>query len=186
MKNFYIFLDIDGVFNCYKWLRKTGQLTKENYYTDLHWKICPANVKIFNRILNTLRENNFNPKIVISSAWRITRMQSAIDLLNKYGIDYKDANDRTEINIVTPGEERSARGYEISSYIKQHKIENNFVVIDDEISELHPFYIKPTHILKTSGLFGLGLSPKDADRFKSEILPTIISENYENPFKMEQ
>lgn len=186
MKNFYIFLDIDGVFNCYQWLIKTGQLTSENFYTDLHWEICSANVKVFNRILKTLRENNFKPKIVISSAWRYGRMQKAIDLFNKYGIDYQDNYDKTGLNIVMPGEERSARGYEISSYLKNHNIKNNYVVIDDEVSELHPFYIKPNHILQTSGLHNLGLSPKNADRFKKEILPIIISETYESPFEMEK
>lgn len=176
MKDFYIFLDIDGVFNCYKWLVKTGQLTKDNYYTDFHWEICPVNVKIFNKLLSTLRENNYNPKIVISSGWRYHKMQKAIDSFNKFGIDYKEPYDKTRLSLYILGADKSPRWAEIVTYLYDNHITNNYVIIDDQTDELHTKYIKPFHILQTSGLGHLGLCSKDVEKFKKELLPQIMCE----------
>ena len=108
-------------------------------------------------------------------------MERAIHLLNKCHIDYKDSYDRTGLNIVTPGEDRTARGFEIYTYMKKHNIQNNYVIIDDHIDELQIPQIKSFHILQTSGLWQLGLSPKDAIRFKNELLPQIMNaKEFEN------
>lgn len=127
-KDFYIFLDFDGVFNYFKWVlyAQNNDLYEEN---SLY--ICPDNMVVFNRILNEVRLNNFLPKIVISSDRRFAQMEELIEQLNKFGVDYKGNYDRT--SYIAAGERR---GFDIIQYLNKLNIKDDFIVIDDNVEDI--------------------------------------------------
>ncbi|MGD9901507.1 MAG: HAD domain-containing protein [Spirochaetales bacterium] len=168
-KDFYIFLDHDGVFNFWRWIisAKEHKLGEKGF----SYEFCPANLKVFNKILQTLRENNFNPKIVITSGRRDEKMQEFVSNFKKFGIDYDGEYDRT-------GGTQLYKMYEIATYAGRHNIGMNdsFVIIDDEVNEMRRHYdLDPSHFLQTSGLSGRGLNYKDFLRFKEDNLPKIMA-----------
>jgi len=115
-KDFYIFLDYDGVFNYWEWIYKVkgSELEAKGY----SFEFCPDNLKVFNKILKTIRENNFNPKIIITSGRRDEKMQEFIGNFKKFGIDYDENYDRT-------GYEKKHKMDEIATYSGKHNIGMN-------------------------------------------------------------
>lgn len=167
-KDFYIFLDMDGVFNSYSWYIyvKNNKLEEKGFSSEF----CPDNLTVFNKILNDLRENDFNPKIIIISGRREEKMQELISNFKKFGIDYNGNYDRT-------GYEEKYKMYEIATYAGKHNIgmNDNFIIIDDEVNEMKRHYdIHVCHFLQTSGLNGTGLNEDDYKNFKEINLPQII------------
>jgi hypothetical protein len=173
-KDFYIFLDHDGVFNFNKWMLKIkgSELESKGY----SFEFCPANLKVFNKILKTIRENGFNPIIVITSNRRNEEMQNFINNFKKFGIDYDKEYDKT-------GKQDLYKIYEIASYSDKHNIDinDNFIIIDDDANDIKRHYnIHACHFLQTSGLSGTGLNNDDFKRFKENNLPQIIELSIEN------
>lgn len=180
-KDFYIFLDVDGVFNSFSWKYyvRDNKLDEKGFNEEFN----PANLNVFNKILKTLRENNFNPKIVLSSDWRIERMQEVIDLFNKYKIDYNGTYDKTGNAFIDPYKLGFKRASEIVNYMVTNKIssadafmpKHHFIIIDDYTSEINRYMnISPAFFLQTSGEDDSGLNDKDFNKFKENNLPKII------------
>ena len=167
-KEFYIFLDFDGVFNYFDYVTNA---VKNNHREENALYVCEDIVQFFNQILNDLRQNNFEPKIVISSDRRFELMNELVNQLTKHKVDYSGQYDKT--GQISVGERR---GCDIKEYIIKHKINGNYMVIDDKTEDIK-HYIKPNHILKTSGLSGTGLNQEDYNTFKQTNLKTIIENN---------
>jgi hypothetical protein len=176
-KDFYIFLDIDGVFNSYGWAYhvKKNKLEEKGY----HEEFCPDNLKIFNKMLKEIRNNNFEPKIILSSDWRKERLEEAVALFKKYGIDYEGEYDKTGIaKLIPPDKEGMRRASEIASYCEANEIDlkDSFIIIDDKIPEIrrYMYILHPSHFLQTSGKGGAGLNDDNFKTFKEINLPQLI------------
>lgn len=159
MKNdFYVFLDIDGVVNSVEWFKV---FIKENLEKEgFNQFFCPANIQNLNILLNYIQQT-FNPKIVITSSWRLNEKEykKCQDMLLKYGLYYFDKFDRTELK------PRGLRGRQILNYMNKHNIEHdNFVIIDDRLKYITS-YFKEKYIIKTSGLFKSGLTKANVQNY---------------------
>lgn len=120
-----IFLDIDDVLNI-KWKPKWDKLAVSN--------------------LNEIIKNT-GAKIVITSTWRIAYdLLKLKDIFEKQGI-VGDVISTTPILSMD-------RGYEISQWLRENKSVDNFVVIDDKISNITP-YIPDTYVFKVDENKGL-------------------------------
>ena len=139
-----IFLDIDGVLNGYnKWnLLGWKILSKINYKPLELWYKCITNpfgiheskVKRLTKIVKAT-----NAKIVLSSTWRINQQSEnyklLISMFNKYNIEIID---------ITPISKNKHRGIEISKWLDINRsIVKNFIILDDEISDMNPFINSP-------------------------------------------
>ena len=155
--NFYIFLDFDGVFNYFDLIKKTK---KRNLHVEKALYICPKTISVFNRILSELRNNNFNPKIVIHSDRRFQDMDELLEQFKKFGIDYEDKYDRT--GFIDKGERRV---FDILKFISKNNIVDNFIIIDDNVRDIKK-YFPEDKILETSGLHDCGLSEENFKDFK--------------------
>jgi hypothetical protein len=123
-----------------------------------------------------LRENNFNPKIVITLNRRHEKMQEFIDNFKKFGIYYNGEYDQTD-------KKELYKMYEIATYADKHNINmsDNFVIIDDDGYDIKRHYhINPSHFLQTSGLSGTGLNNNDFKTFKELNLQLIMQLSTEN------
>lgn len=174
-KDFYIFLDIDGVFNSLSWANyvKNNNLEEKGFNKEF----CFENLNIFNKILKTIKENNYNSKIIIISDWKKNRMQEAISLFKKYNIDYSGNYDKTIVAIVPPEKRGFKRAVEIDNYMVNNNItlKDAFIIIDDDTVEIKRYLnIPPEYFLRTSGESGTGLNNDDFKRFKENNLPKII------------
>lgn len=158
MEKFYIFLDIDGVINHYNWLKKYyfENLKKEGF----HQFFCPENIEALNKLLCFLTEKNYQPKIVLSSNWRILekRYELCKKLLIKYGLNYDDDFDKTCIKY------NGHRGKQILEFMSNKNITDNFVIIDDEMRDISP-YFDDKNLIKTSGLFKRGITEEQIINF---------------------
>lgn len=156
--NFYIFLDIDGVFNHFSWFKKCllENLEKKGY----HLFFCPKNIENFNMLLNYYKIKNYNPQIVITSTWRLNEndFKTCKNMLVKYGLNYSGEFDRTEIK------PRGIRGRQILNYMEANNIKTNFVIIDDKSKYLKNYFFK-NDIILSSGLFGHGLTKNNIENY---------------------
>lgn len=149
-----IFLDIDGVLNGY------------NKYNLLGWKIVSKLrykplINLYRKIadpftIHTIKVKRLakivkatNAKIVMSSSWRhgwwkkpyenqLENQKRLTDLLNKYNIEVID---------ITPTLQSGLRGKEIAKWLNENKNKvDNFVILDDENSDMYPFKYSPKFI----------------------------------------
>lgn len=126
MKNFYIFLDIDGVLN-------SKEFFHSDRYSDICWMYWSYSFdndidEVAVKNLNTLLNKVENPTLVLSSDWRVDTSNERMSYLlfsagSKYGITA-----RTPFidNISSP-----VRGYEVAQFIKENWITNNYIILDD-------------------------------------------------------
>lgn len=139
-----IFLDIDGVLNmygasCRTFMKPYGQ------------HIEPHLVQRLNYICESVQDL----KIVISSSWR-ANMEDLEKQMKEQGFKYWD----TYIIGKTPHIE--FRGQEIQSWIASNNFQGNYLVIDDEITDICGDYcntIPKENVLQTD--FNEGLLHKD-------------------------
>jgi len=116
-----VFLDIDGVI-----------ATNKSYeeYPDL---LDPRCIKVLNYLTDVT-----DAKIVISSTWRI----EGLDVLKT---KLKSAGVKAEVigltkRIYSPfHDEGSPRGLEILQWIKDNEYDEQYIVVDDEVSDILPF-----------------------------------------------
>lgn len=167
MNKFYVFLDIDGVLNNYVWIKKV-------YYSkdpNINKYISKDNVKILNNFLKTLSLKGFDVVLVISSAWRHDLTKTIKELYHG-GLEYSGKFYRTGFG------HDGVRGLQILDVINALNIKQNFVVIDDETTDITP-HINSTNIIKTTGIFKLGLTEENTKHFLTKKLP-IIMNNLDN------
>lgn len=137
-KNFYIFLDIDGVLNDLAFIKEN--LDKKN--SSIIKIFNPKSVDALNYLLNTLT-TCYNVNLVISSSWRIN-MDETVSVLksNKILLD--------EISISSTGFiSPNKRGLEILEYLNDKQDINNYVIIDDEDFDFKE-YFPSSKIIKTN------------------------------------
>lgn len=137
MKNFYIFLDIDGVM--YDWdyiIAETdaGRMKKGEFIR----KFKPESVESLNLLIEEF-EKYYNVCLVISSTWR-ANLPFAIETLKNNGLKYNKQIERTPIY------DPAKRGEQILDYLADKK-DFDFVIIDDEMFDFKKLF-KKENIIK--------------------------------------
>ena len=165
-----IFLDIDGVLNGYnKWNLLGWNIVKRIKYKPLElwykritkpFGIHESKVKRLAKIVKAT-----NAKIVMTSSWRYgwwnlpyeeqyEDQKQLTDLLNKYIIEVID---------ITPALKSGVRGKEIKSWLhKNRTIVRSFVILDDDVKDMHP-YVDSFEFINTSNGIYSGLTNKHVD-----------------------
>ena len=139
-KDFYIFLDIDGVLWDVEYILKEideGHIKKGGIIKDLK----PSCIEALNYLIEKL-ENFYDVILVISSSWRYN-LKNTINILKKYGLKYDKDIARTRLTT-----KNSSRGEEILDYLKD-KSNYEFVIIDDEEFDFKKHFDK-SNIIKTN------------------------------------
>lgn len=153
MKNFYIFLDIDGVMYDWDFIIaevKAGRMVKG----ALIDRFKPESIKALNFLIKEL-EAVFDVKLVISSTWR-SNLPYTIQVLKDNGLIYNK-----EIGM-TPIYNPAKRGEQILDYLSD-KNNYEFVIIDDEMFDFDKFF-KKNKIIKCE-MFHSALSMKMVNNF---------------------
>ena len=167
MKDFFIYLDIDGVLNNYDWIKlfsdENSNFAKKNdKYIDLR---C---IKALNNLMKTLKDNGYNLVVIISSAWRVD-MPDTIERLLKSGLNKPKFFGKTVFD------KDRHRGKEIFEHTSSFGLnENEFVIIDDEVISIKE-YFNEKNIIKTSGIFNFGLTQENVDIFLKQFLKNDIN-----------
>lgn len=159
MKNFYIFLDIDGVMYDWDWVISeinAGRMKRGEF----NYKFKPESINALNYLIKQL-EKTYNVKLVISSTWR-GNMPQTIKILKDNGLIYNDKIERTPIY------DPALRGNQIMDFLSD-KQNYNFVIIDDEMFNFKKFF-KKENIIKCD-MFHSALSLKMVNNFLLEITP---------------
>lgn len=121
-----IFLDLDGVLNIREGEQATFRHSMHHFDASL--------ISLFENYLESQR----HLKIIISSSWR-DDMEDMKHELSSVGFKSLHLiSGHTEIN-------QKKRGEQIRDYINQYDI-SNFIIIDDEIEEIEPFFKKNEYI----------------------------------------
>lgn len=139
-KNFYIFLDIDGVL--WDWDFRlaginNGTIKRVHYIADLN----PKSIKAMNYLLKTLNKTH-NPKIVLSATMR-SNMKLAQEILSSNGLEYNDELLATKLSF-----QPSKRGREILEFLNTHE-KGDFLILDDESYDFKEHF-SSDKIIKTS------------------------------------
>lgn len=139
-KNFYIFLDIDGVLWDWDWRLeqiKQGNIKKSISISNFNQE----SIKALNLLISNISKRH-NCVLVISSTWR-TFMDWTKQVLIKNGVLLPQTIDRTELPISTN------RGVEIANYLHNKKGNKNFVILDDESKNIRKIFPE-NKIIKTN------------------------------------
>lgn len=136
MKNFYIFLDIDGVM--YDWDFVIGEINAGRMERGgIIQKFKPESIEALNMLIKEL-EKCYNVGLVISSTWR-SNMPFTIKTLKDNGLIYNKKIERTPIY------NSGKRGEQILDYLG-NKSDFGFVIIDDEMFDYEKFFTKESII----------------------------------------
>jgi len=130
MKNFYIFLDIDGVI--YDWdfiIAETnaGRIKRGEFIK----KFKPESIRALNYLIKGLEEH-YDVRLVISSTWR-SNMIFAIKTLKDNGLIFDKEIERTPIY------DPAKRGEQILDFLSDKK-DYDFVIIDDEMFDFKKYF----------------------------------------------
>lgn len=148
-EKFYIFLDIDGVFWDYKWLKEeinAGRIQKGGVIRYFN----PKSVEAFNYLLEKL-SINFDIEIVITSTYR-SDMQQLMEMFLWYKLNLKHVS-----NIIPLKNLSMRRDAEILAFIKENRV-NNYLIIDDDDNNSANLF-KKENIIKTN-IYNCSLSLK--------------------------
>ena len=157
-----IFLDIDGVLNSAKhvhelWDKKeSGEISKDTYWeiNDLPYE---GTLKPLQKIIQET-----GAIIVLSSTWRLShdRIVKLNTIFSNYNFQISDTTDHTvwvdwlvEMGFDPSkcyhkyankyGEEYTTdRGAEIMLWLRNHSNVESFVILDDDIADIEPYYTK--------------------------------------------
>ena len=149
MKNFYLFLDIDGVL--YDWdyiINETekGRLKRGAFIK----KFKPESMYALNYLIKELSKR-YNFQLVISSTWR-SNLPFTHETLLANGLKYDKTIEATPIS------DPSERGKQILEYLS-NKSNYDFLIIDDEYFDFKKYFSKE-NIIKTE-MFHSALSLND-------------------------
>ena len=135
-----IFLDIDGVLRTFKSDLEWSKLLNKPVFKDFERRFDPKSASIINEISHYTRA-----KIVISSNWRIKlSLDKLKQIFRKNGI---------YVEIVGKLDIFASRGEEIRYWLDNNQT-NNYIVIDDQISDIVK-YIPKDRIVKVDSKIGL-------------------------------
>ena len=160
-----IFLDIDGVMNCQEeMLELLKQNPKERNGVDLP---SPAKCKLLKKLVDET-----GAEIVLSSSWRLSlqAIQNIIDTFRPYGLRLdgftcegvlRSMFNGTEYKNIKPKHTHHCyegiciddRGAEIAYWLVKHPEVTNFVILDDESSDIIDWL--PDNLVKTCSYSGL-------------------------------
>ena len=157
-KNFYIFLDIDGVL--YDWeyikgLMREGKIKKGGKITAFK----PESIDALNYLIEK-KSKEYNVNLVISSTWR-HYMDAIVEKLKAAGVRYDGEFSRTPIS----GDSKK-RGFEVKSYLA-NKVNFDYVIIDDEICDYYK-YFEPSKVIKTE-LYEHALNKEMIDTYLNKV-----------------
>ena len=130
MKNFYIFLDIDGVLYDSDYIVRemdSGRMKKGSFIC----KFKPESMQALNLLIKNLKIN-YNVNLIISSTWR-ANMSFTTKTLYDNGLIFDGNIDRTPIY------DPSRRGEQILDFLKD-KENFDFVIIDDEMFDFKKYF----------------------------------------------
>lgn len=162
MGKFYIFLDIDGVFNDWDWLIaqiESGKISRIN--STYNFK--PESVCALNYLITNLSKK-YEIDLVISSTWRYD-MEKTKKILLKHNILLADKIHKTPRHF-----NPRYRGEEILEYLKDNnynKDKDEFVIIDDEMFDFEKHFDKDK-IIKTD-IYHNSLSIKMVNNFLTKL-----------------
>ena len=157
-KDFYVFLDIDGVLWDWKFIREQveqGKLKRGGLIDTFN----PQSIRAIDNLLYGL-EKQYNVQLVLSSTWRY-EMRTAIKTLKRNGFEHYDQMDTTPISR-TP----EHRGLEILKYLEDKQKPYDFVVIDDEMYDFADCF-NLSHLIKTN-MLNASLSQEQVDVFLNQ------------------
>lgn len=133
MRECYLFLDIDGVFN---------SIEHNLIFDKSNWELSKEAIIRFNYVLYYLKLD-YNVKIVISSTWRNHHTLSVIkDFFNTSGFNY------SYLIVDVTEDLDTKRGIEIKKYVDDKNI-TNYLIIDDMnefLDEQLPHFIHVNNI----------------------------------------
>lgn len=149
-----IFLDIDGVLRTFKSDLEWSKLLNKPVFKDFERRFDPKAASIINEIAFYT-----NSKIVISSNWRIKlTLDKLRQIFRENGI-YVDIVDKLDI--------LASRGEEIRYWLDNNQT-NNYIIIDDDVSDIE-MYILKDRIIKVDSKIGL-----TEDYYIEEIIDRLI------------
>ena len=151
MSNFYIFLDIDGVFYDYEWLKNSN-----NKASSL-LKFKPESITALNHLISSL-EKQHNVDLVIISTWRLFKFEQLIAIFKNSGLNFDKTIHKTK-DSTNP----FTRSKDIMQYLKGKNNKENFVIIDDESFDFDLYFDKK-NIIKTN-IQNNALNKKMVDKF---------------------
>lgn len=144
-KIFYIFLDVDGVLNNEEYFMECFNRHKVKGIMSMH--CFPFDPKCLNNLMKLnqeLQKQNYNVKIVLSSTWRLNKLDTEIvnSRLAEYGM-------RIFANTIHLNS--GNRGLEIKNFLKNEKYRkaDNYLILDDEIKDIAEQF-EETHIIYTN------------------------------------
>ena len=138
---FYIFLDIDGVLN-----NSTYTISRYNiHHKPMSMDYTPFDPECLNNLFILfyyLKNNNFEPRVVLSSSWRLNDISIEIvkSRLAEYGVQIYDKTKQLD-----------TRGQEIQDYLSDRNFKD-FIIIDDEDFDIKDLY--PSNLIKTDDKCG--------------------------------
>lgn len=149
---FYVFLDTDGVLWDWKW--RLSALQSKTISQKLTLDFNPESINALNFLLSGL-EKVYDVMLVISSVHRSNMARLAHQLKNQ-GLTYQKEIDKTPVL-------HTDRGLEILNYLQNKSYTKNFLIIDDEIKDIIP-YFSIDNIIKTD-INSHSLSVSDIENF---------------------
>lgn len=178
-----IFLDIDGVMNSENRAREMDKLVKEGKLSEkkfsMTWDLpYEGTILPLKRIIDQT-----GAVVVLSSSWRILygRFEELNKIFSKYGFqmidktpngvskeelaeagfDYRNAYDLNLFEEVEDAKGTHDRGAEIAVWLKRNPEVESFVILDDDIEDIKPYYT--TEHVKTD-FYNWGLTEELADK----------------------
>lgn len=129
---FYIFLDIDGVLNNADYIEECWE---KNGHHAMHMNHVPFDPKCLNNLMLLVQHLrlNYEVKIVLSSTWRL------------HEVDYEIVDARiAEYGLTLSGKTPliGPRGAEIRHYLENNTPYAGFLILDDDIYDIKPYYSK--------------------------------------------
>lgn len=138
-----IFLDIDGVLNSQETFRKV----REHFDATGEW-LVEIDDEMVKRLARIVRETS--AEIVLSSSWRNFFDTRTLTPHNESAQGLVDSLEKHNLKIIsrTGRSSNGNRGDEIKAWLSKHTEVKNFVILDDESSDLQDFVDK--ELVKTS------------------------------------
>jgi hypothetical protein len=126
-ENFYIFLDIDGVL--WDWPDRINQIEAGNIEKGgLIEDFKPESVSACNVLIHSLGAK-YDVTLIISSSWRKDMADTIVAL---------EKNNLTQVRKIEATRLSSdrIRGLEIKEYLKDKPNKDNYLILDDEVSDI--------------------------------------------------
>lgn len=144
-----IFLDFDGVLVTGR-VNKPGDKPKKSG----SWNVDPDAVEALNYLLSKFED----PKIVVSSSWRVEGLEKVRKYLKEWGV-------KGDVIGITPMAGFTGnRSHEINLWIVDNGYTGDFIAIDDENFDM--MHVMPNKFLHVSnGWENAGLTKKMVDNF---------------------